>query len=189
MSKEHGPYDREHFIRTEEPLITTINLVPVPSRTVTDMTLHERLPPEIFGSILHLCVGFEKPVRDLVTLQLVCWDWNNIIADASFLWGTINAAEGSRSVHKALQMAKNSLLDLTFIERRSKIDQTEFFKQTGERIDQWRSLVVESEKWEAALIDLRTRKPPKLDTLRVGSYYQSPGETEFVLFGGHRQPV
>ncbi|KIO15346.1 hypothetical protein M407DRAFT_35103 [Tulasnella calospora MUT 4182] len=134
------------------------------------MTLHKRLPLEIFGSILHLCVGFEKPVRDLVTLQLVCWTWHNIIADASFLWGTINAAEGLGAFRKALQMAKNSLLDLIFIERSTKIDQTEFFKLAGEKINQWKSLVVDSKRWEACQdhldpaqghLDLGPRASPK----------------------------
>ncbi|KAG8938624.1 hypothetical protein FRC04_008141 [Tulasnella sp. 424] len=160
-----------------------------PDNSSKDAPMHDRLPLEVFYAILYLSVGSTAPVRDLVTLQLVCRSWHDIIADASFLWGTINPSEGLFEMHKALEMAKDASLDLIFIEKRSKINQTDFFKLTGERINQWRSLVVESKQWESALDDLRTRKPPKLDTLHVTTSYYPIGETEeIVLFGGDPAP-
>ncbi|KAG8958935.1 hypothetical protein FRC05_008261 [Tulasnella sp. 425] len=153
--------------------------------------LHERLPLEIFCHIIHLCVGFKTPVRDLVELQLVCRSWHDIIADTSFLWGTINAAEGLPAVRKALEMAKDSLIDINFINRGRKVDQTEFFKLAREKVYQWRSFVVEfgSGEWESTLADLKSKKPPNLDTLRlVKDSFKPWGRNEIVLFGGDPAP-
>lgn len=150
------------------------------------MPLHECLPLEIFETILHFCIGFETPFRDLVTLQLVCRSWRDVIAHASFLWGTINAAEGLLALRKALQMAQDSLLNIMFMERSSKIDKTEFFKLVGDRMDRWSSLVVRSrEGSNPALTALRTQKPPNLKTLHViATRYTSSVEEKIVLFGG-----
>lgn len=150
------------------------------------MPLHERLPLEIFETILHICVGFETPFRDLVTLQLVCRSWRDIIVNASFLWGTINAAEGLLALHKALQMAQDSLLNIRFSERSSKIDKTEFFKLVGDRVDQWSSLVVRSCSGSGpALTALPAKKPPNLKTLHIiASHNTSLVKKPVVLFGG-----
>ncbi|KAG8896090.1 hypothetical protein FRC00_006493 [Tulasnella sp. 408] len=152
------------------------------------MPLHECLPLEIFETILHLCVGFATPVRNLVTLQLVCRSWHDAIANASFLWGTINSEEGWSAFRKALQMVKGSSLDITYtarVGRSAKIDQAEFFKVARERINQWNSLVVQAPRCMAALAVLRTQKPPNLERLHlVASSYVTPLEGEMVLFGG-----
>ncbi|KAG8896091.1 hypothetical protein FRC00_006494, partial [Tulasnella sp. 408] len=154
--------------------------------TAYEMPLHERVPPEIFEAILHFCVGFETPFRDLVTLQLVCRSWRDVIANASFLWGTINAAEGLLALHKSLQMAQNSLLSIRFMERSSKIDKTEFFKLVGDRMDRWSSLLVQSRSGlNPAWTALQTKKPPNLKTLHViASHYTSLIKKPVVLFGG-----
>ncbi|KAG8964027.1 hypothetical protein FRC00_004055 [Tulasnella sp. 408] len=149
------------------------------------MPIHERLPPEIFLAILHLCVRPTQPVTDLVTLQRVCRSWHDIIADASFLWGTINAVEGLPAVRKALQMAKNSPLDLIFDESGNEMDQAEFFSLAGGRVSQWRSLVIDSDEWESGLAELRKHKPEKLERLHVITESDDiPKGREIVLFGG-----
>lgn len=149
------------------------------------MPLHERLPLEIFLTIIHFCAGTDLPIKDLVTLQRVCRSWHNIIAGASFLWGTINPVEGSPAVRKALHMAKNSPLDLKFQEFRSGMHQNEFFSLAGERVDRWRSLVIESEEWESGLAELRARKPQKLEKLHLIVDDDIPSrKKEMVLFGG-----
>ncbi|KAG9048123.1 hypothetical protein FS837_000694 [Tulasnella sp. UAMH 9824] len=149
------------------------------------MSIHERLPLEIFLAVLHLCVRPTQTVTDLVTLQRVCRSWHDIITDASFLWGTINSVEGLPAVRKALQMAKNSPLDLIFDESLSEMDQAQFFKLVGGRVSQWRSLVVESDEWESGLAELRTHKPHRLKRLHViTDSYDLPKEGEMVLFGG-----
>ncbi|KAG9046458.1 hypothetical protein FS837_004385 [Tulasnella sp. UAMH 9824] len=150
------------------------------------MPLHECLPLEIFETILHFCIGFETPFLDLVTLQLVCRSWRDVIVNASFLWGTINAAEGLLALHRALQMAQDSLLNIRFMERSSKIDKAEFFNLVGDRINQWSSLVVQSRSGSnPALTALGTKKPPNLKTLHViASHNTSLVKKTVVLFGG-----
>ncbi|KAG9046457.1 hypothetical protein FS837_004384 [Tulasnella sp. UAMH 9824] len=149
------------------------------------MPIHERLPNEIFETILQLCVGFETPVRDLSTLPLVCRRWRDIIANASFLWCTISAAEGEQALRKALQMAKNSLLNINFTKNINGTDQSKFFRLVRERVGHWDSLLVQSRRSGAALAVLPTPKPPNLRTLDVIARHNLPppkGDT--VLFGG-----
>ncbi|KIO21009.1 hypothetical protein M407DRAFT_219439 [Tulasnella calospora MUT 4182] len=149
-----------------------------------NMPVHDRIPREIFETILHLCVGFDTPVRDLVTLQLVCRTWHDIIAEASSLWGTVSAGEGSRAFHKAFRMAENSRLDIIFTDE-GVIEASEFFSLTGKKIDQWRSLAIEADRMEEALAIIRTHKPPNLNLLSVASgRYISSERVKIVLFGG-----
>ncbi|KAG8914207.1 hypothetical protein FRC00_000525 [Tulasnella sp. 408] len=149
------------------------------------MLVHEWIPREIFETILHRCVGFETPVRDLVTLQLVCRTWHDIIAETSFLWGTITTSEGSQAYKKALQMAKDSLLDVIFVENDGETKASEFFRLTGEKIHQWKSFTVKSETVEEALALVQTQKPPKLESLRVISGRKGNSiRGEIILFGG-----
>ncbi|KAG8912720.1 hypothetical protein FRC00_003941, partial [Tulasnella sp. 408] len=152
------------------------------------MPLHQRIPIEILENIFHFCIGFATPVQDLVTLQLVCRSWHDIIANASFLWGTINSEEGWPAFYKALQMTKDSLLDLTFTAkfgRSAKIDQTEFFEVARERISQWGSLVIQAPRCGPALAALRTQKPPSLRRLHLTALsYMNLREEEMLLFGG-----
>ncbi|KAG8909693.1 hypothetical protein FRC01_006794, partial [Tulasnella sp. 417] len=147
--------------------------------------LEERLPLEIFLTILRLSVGSTQPVTDLVTLQLVCRSWHDIIAGASFLWATINTAEGFRACSKALQVAKNSLLELTCGEGMNKKDRNEFSRLANERADQWKSLVIDVDQWEVLLTTLRTYRPPKLEKLHMASWdYKNSSEDEIILLGG-----
>ncbi|KAG8907206.1 hypothetical protein FRC01_007767, partial [Tulasnella sp. 417] len=148
------------------------------------LPIHERIPREIFETILHLCVGFETPVKDLISLQLVCRSWRDVIADTSFLWGTITTEEGPQAFRKTLGMAKDSLLDIIFIDD-GEIEASEFFSMTGEKLDQWRSLSVESESMGGALAFIQAQKPPKLNRLHLDAGYVEPSsQREIVLFGG-----
>ncbi|KAG9046456.1 hypothetical protein FS837_004383 [Tulasnella sp. UAMH 9824] len=80
-------------------------------------------------------------------------------------------------------MAKNSLLNINFIENNSEIDITEFFKLVGDRVDQWSSLVVQSSRFDSALAVLQTQKPPKLKKLHIIASYITSRQEEIVLFG------
>lgn len=149
------------------------------------MPLHERLPIEILETILQLCVGCQTPVRDLLTLQLVRRSWRDIIVNASVLWSTISAEEDEPALREALQMAKDSSLNIMFIEKSNKTDQRKFFKLVGERVNQCRSLVVQSRRSDAALAVLPTQRPPNLGTLHViAGHNMSPQKgTPFCLEG------
>ncbi|KAG9048122.1 hypothetical protein FS837_000693 [Tulasnella sp. UAMH 9824] len=154
------------------------------TRLSNNTPLHDRLPLEIFLAIIQLCVGPVMTITDLVALQLVCRSWHNIIANASFLWGTINSVEGLPAVRKALQMAKNSPLDITFEEFRSKMHQIDFFNLVGERVNQWRSLVIETEERESAVVELRSRNPQKLEKLHLIVFGDFPSMTEEMILSG-----
>ncbi|KAG9046460.1 hypothetical protein FS837_004387 [Tulasnella sp. UAMH 9824] len=151
------------------------------------MPLHDRIPREIFETILHLCVGFKTPVYDLENLQLVCRSWRDIVAEASFLWSTITTLEGPGVFHKALRMVKGSLLDIIFIELvHGDVQAKDFFSLTGEKIDQWRSLEIQaSEDMEEALAFIQTQNlPPKLEILHVQYGWDTPETADAVLFRG-----
>ncbi|KAG9048127.1 hypothetical protein FS837_000698 [Tulasnella sp. UAMH 9824] len=81
-------------------------------------------------------------------------------------------------------MARESPLDLTFIINTSKIDQNDFFELAGAKVSQWRSLVVETRFWEAALMHLQTHKPPRLETLHLTGCHRPDVEDEIVSSGG-----
>ncbi|KAG8958132.1 hypothetical protein FRC00_003022 [Tulasnella sp. 408] len=164
------------------------------------MLIHDRIPQEIFEIILRLCLDSEKPVHNLESLQLVCRRWRDIIAEASFLWGTITAFEGRRAFHKALRMAKNSSLDIIFFDDYlewwdipvgMKIDRwasLDFFTLAAEKIDQWRSLEIGARKMGEALAFIQTQNPPpKLEILRIDAdndYYPVQEGPGAVLFRG-----
>ncbi|KAG8958130.1 hypothetical protein FRC00_003020 [Tulasnella sp. 408] len=151
------------------------------------MPVHDRIPREIFEIILHLCVGFKTPVYDLENLQLVCRSWRDIVAEASFLWSTITTLEGPGVFHKALRMAKDSPLDIIFIELvHGDVQAKDFFGLTGNKIDQWRSLEIQaSEDMEDALAFIQTQNlPPKLEILQVHYEWDTPEAADAVLFRG-----
>ncbi|KAG8923284.1 hypothetical protein FRC01_012937 [Tulasnella sp. 417] len=84
-------------------------------------------------------------------------------------------------------MAKNSLLDLILDKFVNLRDQTPFINLINERVDQWRSLVIDMKRWESILAKLRAHRPPKLERLHIvaGCYAPSRGG-EITLFGGHQ---
>ncbi|KAG8914206.1 hypothetical protein FRC00_000524 [Tulasnella sp. 408] len=98
--------------------------------------------------------------------------------------GTITTDEGSKAFHKAFQMAKDSLLDVIFIDE-GEIEASQFFSLTGDKMNQWRSLSVESNSMADVLANMQAQWPPKLDMLHLDAGYVDPsGEEEIVLFGG-----
>ncbi|KAG8914476.1 hypothetical protein FRC01_004042, partial [Tulasnella sp. 417] len=84
-------------------------------------------------------------------------------------------------------MAKHSLLDLILGKLVNLRDQTAFINLINERVDQWRSLVIDMKRWESILAKLRAHQPRKLERLHiVAGGYVSPKEGEIILFGGHQ---
>ncbi|KAG8895500.1 hypothetical protein FRC00_007397 [Tulasnella sp. 408] len=166
------------------------------------MPIHDRIPREIFESILRLCVDSEKPVRDLENLQLVCRSWRDIIAEASFLWSTITTVEGRQAFHKALRMAKDSPLDIIFIERFRRrpsdlggvtagemIDRWtsfDFFTAAAEKVHQWRSLEIQATNLaEVVLAFIQPQNPPpELEILHVEFEWNPMAAPVAVLFPG-----
>ncbi|KAG8946552.1 hypothetical protein FRC04_011610 [Tulasnella sp. 424] len=154
-------------------------------------TIH-RIPDEILLHIIHIYVkGSSFPVRDLSALTLVCQRWRAFVEDASSLWGRIDASEGLAAVRKGLRMAKSAALYIKYIQRRSKTDQFAFFKAIGERVSQWRSLVVNARQGEHCSAILKTAIPPRLEKLHLSGnsnlWGRSPGKP-LTLFGGAAAP-
>ncbi|KAG8895343.1 hypothetical protein FRC00_007608 [Tulasnella sp. 408] len=165
------------------------------------MPLHDRIPREIFETIVRLCVHPEMPVLDLEHLQLVCRGWRDIIAEASFLWGTITTFEGRRAFHKALRMAKDCPLDIIFIERflrrpsgfgrvtaRDPMDRWtsfNFFNAAAEKIHQWRSLEIQAKNLAPVLAFIQRQNPPTgLEILHVEFEWNPMAAPVAVLFPG-----
>lgn len=151
------------------------------------MSIHT-LPPEIIVEIVHLCIQSPRPLQDLIRLALVCRRWCMISEGTAFLWSTIDAAEPSGLVRKALRMAKDAPLNLTFNEATAKMNQEDFFKSIGEKVALWRSLVVhlESRSGDFALSDLETTAPPNLEILHLALEYRAWDSRDTIdLFGGN----
>ncbi|KAG8946559.1 hypothetical protein FRC04_011617 [Tulasnella sp. 424] len=156
-----------------------------------------RIPYETLLHIIHIYVRDSNyPVRDLSTLTLVCQHWRAIVEDTSSLWGRIDASEGLVALRKGLRMAKDAALHITYIQERSKVDQSAFafFKTIGERIGQWRSLVVDAYIFlvEDYWAILKTTIPPRLEKLHLSGDCVYYGGTSFpesrILFGGAVAP-
>ncbi|KAG8886807.1 hypothetical protein FRC00_000624 [Tulasnella sp. 408] len=151
----------------------------------------QRLPPEIVVEILRHSLQLGTRLRDLGQLSLVCKRWRVIVEDAAILWGGIDAAEGPSIVRKALHAAKDTLLDLTFYEHKSRMGRQVFFEATGERIAHWRSLtvVLRSANWDFALDALEKGTAPNLETLHLSAQYGAEKKRNTVtLFGGNPAP-
>ncbi|KAG8946558.1 hypothetical protein FRC04_011616 [Tulasnella sp. 424] len=151
-----------------------------------------RTPNEIILHIIHTYVKDSAyPVRDLSALTLVCRRWRAIVEDASFLWGRIDASEGLAAVRKGLRMAKGAALHITYTQRRSKTDQSAFFKAIGERISQWRSLVVNARQGKHCAAILETTIPPRLEKLHLSgnpALWGRSHDEPLILFGGAAAP-
>lgn len=150
-----------------------------------DPPIH-RLPPEILVEIVRHYIQRDTTLRDLVRLTHVCQRWSIIVQDAPVLWTTINAADGPSAFHKAMQTAKDALLDLTFDDTTAKVSLEIFLKSVGERIGQWRTLVVKQRgpaEWGLIIEALQKGTPPNLEALDL-----SGGGNMVSLFGGNPAP-
>ncbi|KAG8921029.1 hypothetical protein FRC00_009227, partial [Tulasnella sp. 408] len=161
-----------------------------PEAKSSDPPIH-RLPPEILEEIVRYYVHPDTSLQGPVRLTLVCRRWKTVIEGTALLWATINAADGPSLVRKALKMAKDVLLDLTFNEETAQMTRQDFFKLIGERTDRWKCLSVDltSEKWDFVLEDLTKCIPPSLEALHLSVGYGAPmGSDVVVLFGGNPAP-
>ncbi|KAG8920586.1 hypothetical protein FRC01_000686, partial [Tulasnella sp. 417] len=157
----------------------------------SDVPAIQHVPPEILLEVVCYYAQPRTYLRDLVGLTLVCRWWRIIIEGAAFLWGTINAAEGTSVVRTALQKAKDTLLDLTFDEHTANTTREVFFKLVGERIGRWRSFVVilRSGHWGFVLEDIKKDNAPNLETLQLsGGTGGERGDDMVTLLGGLSGP-
>ncbi|KIO26644.1 hypothetical protein M407DRAFT_24088 [Tulasnella calospora MUT 4182] len=126
----------------EYQIVNLKALVSPPSSPSDDDPPIHHLPTEILLEVVRYYSHRDARIRDLVRLALVCGRWSILVQDATVLWTTINAAEGPAMVRKALQMAKDASVDLTFNAKTAQMKRKVFFNCIGERVGQWRTLVL-----------------------------------------------
>ncbi|KAG8921065.1 hypothetical protein FRC00_009190, partial [Tulasnella sp. 408] len=130
-------------------------------------------------------------LRDLVRLTLVCKRWRWIVEDSAVLWTKIDATVGRSAVRRALELAGDTLLDITFNEINVETTRGDFFQLVGERIAHWRSFVVVLTLWNwlFALDDIKKEKAPNLERLQLsGADGAGHGGIVVTLFGGQSAP-
>ncbi|KAG9044461.1 hypothetical protein FS837_008106 [Tulasnella sp. UAMH 9824] len=149
------------------------------------------LPEEIFLEVIRFYLSAETPLRDLTTLTWVCRRWKTVLEAKADFWSQISATEGLEYVRKALQLAKNVPLDLVFSGEGRGMHYESFFKEVGDSIAQWRSLVSEFDGWSMSspLANLKTTPPPKIVLLRlVNTVFTWNRTVPVTLFGGAPAP-
>ncbi|KIO26640.1 hypothetical protein M407DRAFT_234641 [Tulasnella calospora MUT 4182] len=149
----------------------------------------QRLPPEILVEVIQNSTQPDTRLRDLVRLTLVCQRWSIIIHDSPVLWARINAAEGSSVVRKALETAKDALIDLTFNYNTAQMKLRAFFESIVGRIGHWRTLdvLLQSPKWDFILEHLEKGTPPNLEALHLSAGFGQWSRSK-ALFGGNPAP-
>ncbi|KAG8964025.1 hypothetical protein FRC00_004053 [Tulasnella sp. 408] len=155
-----------------------------------DLPIH-RLPAEILVEIVRYYIQQNTGIRHLVRLTQVCKRWSIIIQDAPILWTTIDAADGPLAIRKALQAAKDALLDLKFDYNTAQMAQRAFFKCVGEQSGRWRTLVVLLQRpaWDSIFEELQKGTPSSLKALRLSAQYMTGvGNSRASVFGGNPAP-
>lgn len=151
------------------------------------------LPEEIFLEVIRLYTSSETPLRNITTLTWVCRRWKTVLEGEAGFWSRISSAEGLQYVRKALQLAKDVPLDLVYSGKGREMHCESFFKEVGDRITQWRSLVSEFEGWsmssESSIADIRTTPSTNLVLLRlVNTMVTGNRQVPVTLFGGAPAP-
>ncbi|KAG8909694.1 hypothetical protein FRC01_006795 [Tulasnella sp. 417] len=148
-----------------------------------------RLPSELLVEVVRYYSQGDTRLRDTIRLTLVCKRWSMIVQGAPILWTVINAAEGPSVVRKALQNAKDALLDLTFNWYTAQMEREAFFESVGRRIGYWRTLAVliEFPEWNFVSEHLEKSTPPNLEALHLSAGHGQGGR-DMILFRGNPAP-
>ncbi|KAG9024450.1 hypothetical protein FS837_005365, partial [Tulasnella sp. UAMH 9824] len=149
----------------------------------------DHLPHELLLEVFKLHVDLDTPVKSLLTLALVCKLWRNIIEDTPSLWCHISGRERSSSIQRALTMAKNAPLAITYSQTEAKAFPTAFFAQIGDRIAQAKSLTINVGRISHFPAILETTSTTVLETLDVVILWAQEWQINAVtLFGGKAAP-
>ncbi|KAG9049029.1 hypothetical protein FS837_011408 [Tulasnella sp. UAMH 9824] len=148
------------------------------------------LPQELLVLIFEVFVGLDTPVQNLVTLTLVCKQWEQIVEGTPRLWRCISGKEALSRVQRALVMAKDVPLEIDYSEETAKIGSKTFFAEIGGRIAHWRSLVVTTDNPEPAVAILKVAVAPNLKTVRLFCEWGRQWDNrQFTLFRGEQAPL
>ncbi|KAG9049027.1 hypothetical protein FS837_011406 [Tulasnella sp. UAMH 9824] len=156
-----------------------------------DLAPIQLLPHELLLIIFKLCVSEDYPVQDIIPLALVCKIWRNVVEGSPGLWSQISGKEELPSVQKALKMAKDAPLDITYWENVAKTDPATFFGEIGGRSAHWRSLNITTGDSDIPIVALQEAAVPNLRSLRFRVPWgrKWKGGAEFTLFGGEPAPL
>ncbi|KAG8912096.1 hypothetical protein FRC01_005292 [Tulasnella sp. 417] len=150
----------------------------------------QHLPFELLSTLFKLCIGDNTPVRDLISLTLVCKLWRSIVEDTPSLWCCISGWETAPRVRKGLAMAKDTPLKIMYREDVAETDPETFFGEIGGRITQWKSLNITTGRSDLPMTVLQTTTPPNLETLEVNvSWGQEWNGGLVTLFRGEPAPL
>ncbi|KAG9024630.1 hypothetical protein FS837_005248, partial [Tulasnella sp. UAMH 9824] len=145
----------------------------------------DHLPHELLLEVFKLHVDLDTPVQSLVTLILVCKLWRNTVEDTPSLWRRISGREGSSSIQRALTLAKNAPLAITYRQSEARAIPTAFFAQIGYRIAQAKSLTINVGRIDHFPAILETISTTILETLDVVILLAQGRQANTVtLFGG-----
>ncbi|KAG8895088.1 hypothetical protein FRC00_008018 [Tulasnella sp. 408] len=163
----------------------------VTSDTSIDLAPIQLLPHELLLIIFKLCVSEDYPVQDITPLALVCKIWRDVVEGSPGLWSQISGKEKLPSVRKALKMAKDAPLDITYWENVAKTDPATFFGEIGGRTANWRSLNITTGNSDIPIVALQRAAVPTLRSLRFRVPWgrEWKGGAEFSLFGGEPAPL
>ncbi|KAG9000412.1 hypothetical protein FRB90_011828, partial [Tulasnella sp. 427] len=147
------------------------------------------IPEEILMKIFRWSTDEEDRVKPLLTLQLVCKRWLQIVDSAPTLWATINVLDGWKTTAMALKKSRERLIDIIYRPNKHGINLEDFLWQTVNKIGQWRSVDFESLELLPRYSALQTTVPRSLERLcmacRSGFWFKTP---TVQLFGGAPAP-
>ncbi|KAG8952959.1 hypothetical protein FRC04_003411 [Tulasnella sp. 424] len=145
------------------------------------------LPPELLIDAFKYYTGVDTPVENLIALTLVCKLWRNIVEGTPSLWCFISAKEGLPRVRKALEMAKDALLEIKYWDQDTMADPGTFFAEIIGREAQWKSVIVTAQNinMNLAIYAFQLTTAPNLATLHL----KAPRDQKYksgtvTLFGG-----
>ncbi|KAG8909896.1 hypothetical protein FRC01_006656 [Tulasnella sp. 417] len=146
------------------------------------------LPLELLLEVFRLYVDVNTPVRSLVTLILVCKPWRNIVEGTPNLWCHISGREGLNYIRKAVAMAEDTPLEITYMSRPiPKTKPAAFFAEINDRIGQVKSIsayVLHARHFPEIL---KTAPTPALETLHfLAEWPDRENTNDVTLFGGER---
>ncbi|KIO19432.1 hypothetical protein M407DRAFT_223077 [Tulasnella calospora MUT 4182] len=148
------------------------------------------LPFELLLQMFKLCISNDTPVRDLISLALVCKLWRSIVEGTSSLWCCISGGEAVPHVRKALAMAKDASLEIIYFEDIARTDPEIFFGEIGRLITQWESLSITTGNSNSPVTALQTNPPPNLKTLHLRApWYWEWKKGPVTLFEGEPAPL
>ncbi|KAG8950775.1 hypothetical protein FRC04_007195 [Tulasnella sp. 424] len=150
-----------------------------------------QLPQEILIIILHLCLGWRTPGKDLTRLRLVCHAWKATVDSAPSLWTPINARDGLQHVRTAIAKTGESPIDLIRDSNDpNAVSLDDFLMAVDAKIAYWRSVKLDFQGRLASFGGLQTSACRSLEKLHLAWWSRDLSQTTpLCLFDGGPAPA